>query len=146
MTRTWTQILAMAVGLACPVTSLRASNDAAADWRGIVELDAGPKTRPTSQTEARSAAVGHVAKQEKALRGFLAEHGSDEHAFEAKLRLARVLQLRAGLEENEGLRKEAKKILDDLAGTAPSDKRVEVDFARIAFQMRAMRTGSCSVP
>lgn len=87
-------------------------------------------------------ALTHLARQEKALREFLSAHATDEHAFEARLRLARLLQIRAGLENNEALRTEARRLLEQLAQTATPEQRVEVDFALITFQMRALRTPS----
>jgi peroxiredoxin len=110
--------------------------DAETDWNTVTALDAGPRATPGSQQEARAAAAGHLAAQEKALRGFLAAHAQDAHAFEARLRLARLLQIRAGLEKAEAPRAEARRILDELSLTATAEQRVEVDFARITFQMR----------
>src|SRR3954451_22696331 len=72
------------------------AGEAGVDWQRVVELDAGPKAKPTSQQEARSVAAAHVGRQEKALRDFLAAHPTDAHAFEAEMRLARLLQIRAG--------------------------------------------------
>jgi peroxiredoxin len=58
------------------------------------------------------------------------------------MRLARLLQIKAGMENSEAPRNEARRLLDELYKSAPADKRVEVDFARITFQMRAMRTAN----
>jgi peroxiredoxin len=110
--------------------------DAETDWKTVTALDAGPRATPGSQQEARAAAAGHLAAQEKATRAFLAAHPQDAHAFEARLRLARVLQIRAGLEKTEAPRTEARRILDELNQAATPEQRVEVDFARITFQMR----------
>ncbi len=125
-----------ALGFAlCGPISARAA-DAEADWQSVTALDAGPRSTPGSQQEARAAAAGHLAAQEKATRAFLAAHPQDVHAFEARLRLARLLQIRAGLEKAEAPRNEARRILEELNQTATPEQRVEVDFARITFQMR----------
>lgn len=112
--------------------------DAETDWKAVVALDAGPRAAPASQAEARAAAAGHLATQEKALRGFLAAHPKDGHGFEAHLRLARLLQIRAGLEKAEAPRAEARRLLDELNQSATPEQRVEVDFARITFLMRQL--------
>jgi peroxiredoxin len=121
-----------------PIAALAA--DAEADWKAVTDLDAGPRATPASQQEARATAIGHLAAQERALRSFLAAHPRDEHGFEAKMRLARLLQIRAGMENADALRGEARRILDELNKTATGEQRVEVDFALITYQMRLMRS------
>src|SRR5687768_9428563 len=74
--------------------------DATTDWSRIVELDAGPKVQARSQQEARQIAMGHLDQQEQALRRFLSAHSGSAQSFEARLRLSRVLQIRADFENS----------------------------------------------
>ena len=63
------------------------AGDADADWQGVLALDAGPQATAKSPADAQTVVVEHLAKQERALRGFLAGHAGDARAFEAKLRI-----------------------------------------------------------
>jgi peroxiredoxin len=130
--------LLFSLGFVCCMPLSARAADAETDWKSVTALDAGPRSTAGSQQEARTLAAGHLAVQEKALRAFIAAHPQDAHAFEARLRLARLLQIRAGLEKAEAPRAEARRILDELNQTATSEQRVEVDFARITFQMRQL--------
>ena len=60
-------------------------------------------------------------------------------AFEARLRLARLLQIRADFESSEKPRAEAKRLLDELEKTATPEQRPELDFAKVARLMRGLR-------
>ncbi len=111
-------------------------------WKVIVALDAGPQGRPRTAEEARDEAYAHLLKQERALRAFLAANAGDVHAFEARLRLARALQIRADMTADEGLRAESKRLLEESARVAKPEQIVEVDFARITAFMRASRLPS----
>ena len=115
------------------------ATDADTSWQSITELDGGPKTKARTQTEARQIAVSHMAAQERALRTFLSEHGADPRSFEARLRLSRLLQIRADFEKSDKLRAEAKQWLDAAEKSANAEQRVEADFARVTFMMRAQR-------
>jgi thiol-disulfide isomerase/thioredoxin len=112
------------------------------DWKAIVALDAGPQGRPRTSVEARDEAYAHLLKQERALRAFLAANAGDAHAFEARLRLSRALQIRADMTADEALRAESKRLLDESARVAKPEQVVEVDFARITAFMRASRLPS----
>src|SRR5688572_20873276 len=70
-------------------------------WEDIVALDAGPKETPRNALEGRRIAAEHFGKQEKALRAFLKQYPGDERRVEARLRLARVLQLRADVQDGK---------------------------------------------
>jgi peroxiredoxin len=108
------------------------------DWRAVVALDAGPQEPPKSVEAASAMVVAHVARQEKILRGFLAAHPQDSHAFEAQLRLARALQIRADFEHSDTPRTEARRLLDGLDKTATPEQRPELEFAKVARMMRAL--------
>jgi len=121
----------------CGAASL--AGDAASDWEQILALDFGPQAQPRNHAESRAAAVGHLAKQEKALRSFIAEHPSDTHAFEARLRLARLLYLRGDVEGSEKAVAEGARLLDALQKVATPEQRAEVDFVRVSQRMRTTR-------
>ena len=115
------------------------AGDAEADWKEIVALDAGPQEQPQTAEAARTMVLAHLAKQERALRGFLAAHPRDARVFETRLRLARLLQIRGDFEESDKLRAEGKKLLDDLEKTATPEQRVELDFSKVSRLMRNLR-------
>jgi hypothetical protein len=109
------------------------------DWQAVVALDAGPGAQPDSAEAAGKIVVNHLARQEKALRSFLVAHPEDTHAFEAQLRLARLLQIRADFEASDKLRAESKRILDSLEKTATPEQRPELEFAKVARMMRLLK-------
>jgi len=115
------------------------AGDPEADWKGITALDAGPQEQPQTGEAAQAMVLGHLAKQERALRGFLAAHPADPRNFEARLRLARLLQIRGDFEESDKLRAAGKRLLDDLEKTATPGQRVELDFAKVSRLMRNLR-------
>lgn len=110
------------------------------DWEAIIALDAGPGAQPRNAEAAGQMVLAHLARQEKALRTFLATHPQDSRAFEANLRLARLLQIRGDFENSDKPRLEAKRLLERLDKTATPEQRVELDFARVARLMRSLRT------
>ncbi len=109
------------------------------DWRAIEALDAGPQTRPRTVEQARTVTLEHLARQEKALRGFAAAYPGEPRAFEARLRLAHVLAMRSRFEDAPKLLTAAEKVLDELASAAPPARRADVAFARIALLMKTLR-------
>ncbi len=115
------------------------------DWSAVIALDRGPQAQARSATDARQVAGEHLDRQEKALRSFLAAHGADERVFEARLRLARLLEIRGGFQGSEKARAEAKQLLDALAKTATPEQRVEVDFARVTRLMRGAQQAPAGV-
>jgi peroxiredoxin len=117
---------------------------AAADWQRLVALDAGPATKFKTQDEAHAGALAHIAAQEKALRHYLAAYPGDEHFFEARLRLARLLLIKGTFGGVVSAQEEARKILDGLGRTATPVQRPEVDFVRLSFAMRTLRPGDPS--
>ena len=127
-----------AVVLAFGSASLRAG-DAEADWKEIIALDAGPQEQPQTAEAARAMVTAHVAKQERALRGFLTAHPQDPRVFETRLRLARLLQIRGDIEQSDKQRAEGKRQLDELEKTATPEQRVELDFAKVSRLMRNLR-------
>ena len=120
-------------------TSLFAG-DSREDWAAVTALDAGPGVVPMTAAEAYADSLAHSDKQEKALRAFLAAHGSDANAFEAMLRLARVLDLRAEM-KSEPQSAEALTILEKASQlTTTTARQTEFEFALIARRMRKWRS------
>ena len=113
------------------------AGEADADWQAVLALDAGPQRQTKSAAEAQTIAIEHLAKQERALRAFLAAHRGDAHAFDAKLRLVRLLPLRAAIQGRGGAAREAQQILDDLEKSATPEQRADIDFTRLSESMRA---------
>lgn len=135
--------LLLAAGLLAagfPGMNAARAGDAEQDWQALVALDAGPGGQPRNGESAGQMVLAHLARQERALRGFLAAHSQDAHAFEAQLRLARLLQIRADFENSEKPRAEARRLLDQLEKTATPEQRPELDFARVARLMRSLRS------
>ena len=89
------RILALLLLFSSPLVA----GDAREDWTRVTALDAGPSATPKDPAEAQTLILAHLDRQEKTLRGFLAAHAGDSNAFEARLRLARVLNLRAELKD-----------------------------------------------
>ncbi len=119
--------------------SAASAADADTDWKAITALDAGPQEQAQTADAARGLVVAHLAKQERALRAFLAAHPDDARIFETRLRLARLLQIRGDFEQSDKLRAAGKKLLDDLEKTATPAQRVELDFAKVSRLMRDLR-------
>jgi peroxiredoxin len=111
-----------------------------ADWQAIVALDAGPRTQPRTPEEWPSMIAAHIAAQERALRAFIAEHASSRHAFEARLRLARLLAMRGEYEGSAAAQAESRRLFAELEKAATPEQRTELDFARISALMRRAGT------
>lgn len=131
MSRPWSAWL-LAPGMALTAWA----GSAADDWLAVTALDRGPQTQARSLEEARGVAAGHLDRQEKALRTFIAAHPQDEHAFEARLRLVRLLEIRGGFQGSEKARGEAAQILAALEKAATPEQRVEVEYAKVTRLMR----------
>lgn len=110
-----------------------------ADWQAIAALDAGPAKRATSPAQMPALALEHLARQERALRAFLTAHADDARAFEARLRLVRLLSLRADMQEGASAPREVSQLLAALEKSATPEQRKDVEFARISHTMRTLR-------
>jgi hypothetical protein len=113
--------------------------DADQDWKALTALDVGPSTKARNSEESRAIAASHLDRQEKALRGFIRDHSADGRAFEAQLRLARLLQIRAAVQGSAKALAESRTLLDRLEKTATPEQQAELDFARITLLMRSMK-------
>lgn len=109
------------------------------DWAGIVALDAGPAGQPKSELEARGISLAHSTRQENALRAFLGAYPGDEHIFEARLRLARVLGLHAELLGEPPPVEALRLIIEAEKSATTPEQQGEVEFARLAQRMRQTR-------
>lgn len=130
-------ILALATLVVTALPAWAASADE--DWQAIVALDAGPQEQPKTREAAAQMVATHLARQEKVLRAFLAEHSADERIFEGKLRLARLLEIRASFENSSKALAESKRLLETLEKTATPEQRPQLDFAKVARLMRGLR-------
>ena len=109
------------------------------DWQAVVALDAGPQEQPRTREAAAQMVATHLARQEKALRTFLAAHPGDERVFEPKVRLARLFEIRASFENSGKALAESQRLLDELEKTATPEQRPQLDFAKVARLMRGLR-------
>ena len=109
------------------------------DWARVTALDAGPGVQPQTADEARQLSLAHLEKQERALREYMTAHTGDENACNARLRLSRLLGLRAEL-KGEAEPAEAARLLNDAQVLASTPaQQTDVDFARVAERMRRLR-------
>ena len=122
------------LALALPGVAAEADNA----WNAIVALDAGPQRRARSAEEVQAVISAHLAAQEKALRSFLSAFPGDERAFEARLRLARLLAMRGEMKRDAVATREAETLLDQLGKIADPEQRAHVDFTRISMAMRRL--------
>ncbi len=141
MKKTFIHSLLVMLALVAWPDRVRAA-DADQDWQAILALDAGPQEQPNSADAASRMVLSHLNRQEKALRSFAAEHPQDSRVFEARLRLARLLQIRADFEGTDKPRAESRSILEQLEKTATPEQRPELEFARVARMMRSLSPGN----
>lgn len=109
------------------------------DWKALTALDAGPGIEPKTADEGRKVALGHIEKQETALRAFLAEHPDSKRTFEAKIRLIRLLNLRS---EMTGTKQpsEINTLLESVKSSASGpEQQTEVDYAFLSQRMRGAK-------
>lgn len=142
MKKNFTHPLLLSLALLSLLGGVCAAGDADQDWQAILALDAGPKEQPNSADAASKMVLNHLSRQEKALRSFVGEHSQDSHAFEARLRLARLLQIRADFEGSDKPRAESRSILEQLEKTATPEQRPELEFTRVARLMRSVNPGN----
>ena len=116
----------------------RLSADVQEDWRYILSLDAGPKKKPASRDEAALLARNHLLLQRKAIEQFLARYPGDPQAFEAKLKLARILAAEGKIANNQSEVDEALRLLGELEKTpgVPRERLADAGFARASLLMQ----------
>lgn len=114
---------------------------AEADWQRLIALDAGPGVKFKTADEAHTGALAHLALQEKTLRHFLATYPNSEHTFEAKLRLVRLLQIKGTFGGAISALEESRQLLAELDRSATGTQQAEIDFVRLSFTMRTLKSG-----
>lgn len=111
-----------------------------ADWQAVLALETGPERTGQwkSRDEARSAALAHLARQEKALREFMAKHPGDARAVDAQLRLATLLATRGDLAGSEKARAESAAVLARLERdpATPKERSADIAFTRLSLFMK----------
>jgi hypothetical protein len=109
-------------------------------WKRVLALDAGPARGQGPLNEAREIFSRHVALQEQVLRRFLEVcPPEDGRRFEARIRLARALTIRAELDSKLEFQEESGRILDALDAEGTRQQKAEVAFTRISQWMRRNR-------
>ncbi len=131
--------LALAIVLTACFSNMARGATVEDAWAGIVALDAGPSLSHGSSEQVRVSSIAHLDRQERALRSFLSTYPTDAHGFEASLRLARLLQIRADLKGTPTAISEATQILDQLEKSSTPEQKAEVAFARLTMLMRTLR-------
>lgn len=108
------------------------------DWQTIQELAAGPGTKFAGRAEALTAARGHLDRQEKTLRAFIAQYPQDPHRYSARIRLAGVLVARSKLLAQPSLRAESQRILADLRADpeTPASAKSDAGFEELSETMQ----------
>jgi len=108
------------------------------DWRYIISLDAGPKKTPATRDEAALLARNHLLIQRKAIEQFLVRYPRDPRAFDAKLKLARVLAADGKIANDQSEVDDALRMLGELETTSgvPRERLADVGFARASLSMQ----------
>lgn len=116
----------------------RLSAGVAEDWRHILSLDAGPKKKPATRDEASLLARNHLLIQRKAIEQFLARYPGDPQAFEAKLKLARILAAEGKIANDQSNVDEALRLLGELekAPGVARERLADAGFARASLLMQ----------
>lgn len=122
--------------LSLALTSTAFAGSAEEDWKAVLTLDAGPQAQARTGAEAQAAITTHLAAQESALRTFISAHAEDAHAFEARLRLARLFALRGEIQNDAKVRSAADRMFAALEKSATPGQRADLDFARLSQAMR----------
>ena len=87
------------------------------DWQYIVSLDAGPRKKPASREEALLLARNQLLIQRKAIEQFLVRHPQNDHVFDAKLKLARILAAEGKMDNDPRRVDEALRLFENLEST-----------------------------
>jgi hypothetical protein len=116
----------------------RLSAGVADDWRDIVSLDAGPTKKPATRDEAALLARNHLLIQRKAIEQFLVRYPRDAHAFDAKLKLARILAAEGKIADDQRQVDDALRMLGELekAPDVPRERLADAGFARASLMMQ----------
>ena len=126
------------LSLAPPIPYRGEAPASAEDWRHILSLDAGPKKKPATRDEAALLARNHLLIQRKAIEQFLARYPGDPHAFDAKLKLARILAAEGKIASDQSKVDEALRLLGELekAPGVARERLADAGFARASLLMQ----------
>jgi hypothetical protein len=112
------------------------------DWRTILALDAGPKTKPASAEEARLAAANHLDKQRISLESFLQKYPTSQQAPEARLKLAAVLGTSAAMTGDVVRRKRAIGLYEQVEQSSPGSLAADAGFRKASLLMQQADLGT----
>ena len=117
---------------------LRVNAGPAEDWRYILSLDTGPKRKPATRDQATLLARNHLLIQQKAVEQFLARYPGDPHAFDAKLKLARILAAEGMMTGDQTKIDQALRLLGELerAPGVARERLADAGFARASLSMQ----------
>ena len=120
-------------------SALTASSDS--EWNAIVEMDRGPKKKPTTRDDAQIIARAHLSKQKNLIEEFLIKYPTDAHTFDAKLRQASILAAQGNMDATNRPVTEALAIFTKLENDpdAPAAKRADAGFRRISLYLQTLR-------
>jgi hypothetical protein len=126
------------------VAPMQVKAGAEEEWSYIVSLDAGPKKKPATRNEAKLVARDHLLIQRKAIEQFLLSYPGDKRAFDAKLRLARIIAADGKMAGDQGKVDEALRLLGDLEKSSgvPREKLADAGFARASLSMQNQKENS----
>lgn len=108
------------------------------DWRSIISLDAGPKQAPATRDEAERVARNHLLIHRKTIEQFLLRYPTDPRAFDARLRLARILAADGKMANDQSEVDEALRMLGEIEKSpgVPREKLADAGFARASLSMQ----------
>ena len=111
------------------------------EWNAIVEMDCGPKKKPSSRDDAQLIARAYLTAQKSLIDEFLKKYPTDPHAFDAKMRLASILATQGNMDSTSRPITEALAIYSTLETdpAAPSEKHANAGFRRISLYLQTLR-------
>jgi len=112
-------------------------------WADVLRLDAGPREQRTAPKQTAAALkdryLAHLSAQEKALIKYLLSSPAVPRLFEARFRLARVLALKAEIENDPKKTQQASDLLSSLENEATPEQKSHIAFTRLTQTMRLQR-------
>jgi hypothetical protein len=111
------------------------------DWQAIVDMDAGPGTKPKNIDEARSLAKAHLERHRALVVDFLKKNPADPRNPEARMRLASLLAALGKMEGRQSEVDDAMRLLQSLERdkSTPAPIRAESGFRRVSLLMQSLQ-------
>ena len=125
------------------------ANNADEAWATIEKLRKGPGVPPADAPEQLvREARGHLAKQEQALKAFLADYPSDPRRHEAAIELAGVTaDIGVSLSDRNRIEAAIRSLAEvERDKTAPSKTRADAAFQRITTTMQTVNMAASARP